>query len=108
MSRIARLQRHIEYREDLTYWEGLIKQKAKIDDIVQGMDSTCGEVILNALENLERSATEAALKSRTKRSFYQARAEVKTARYILGILKTYRTEQKNLAHALKEMEENNG
>ncbi|RME11488.1 MAG: hypothetical protein D6816_02035 [Bacteroidetes bacterium] len=94
--------------EDNEYLKSLEQRKTYTDSFEQAINSPFGEVLLQAIDNLEKDALERLTKVWRKSSLAQARADVKAARYIKSVLQSMLAEKKSLENEIKsynDMEE---
>jgi len=92
----------IAVTSDNDYIDDLEKRASYLTGITEAMESPFGVILIRALENLEATALEDLYKSMTKLGTNQAKAEVKTARYIKAVLMGYVYEKEAFNNSLNQ------
>jgi len=87
------------------YLDSLDTRQQYLAEMVQAMDSNFGITLLAALEQIEGNAFTTLFKTIMPWKRNQAKAEIKTARYIKGILIGLRSEKAEVDAMKKQIEE---
>ena len=69
------------------YLDDLHERKRYLDSFHDCINSPFGTVLINSLESLEKQAMEKHIKSIRRHTANQAKAEIKTARYLLNVFR---------------------
>jgi len=101
-----RLHKHLKVvTSENEYLKDAQKRKQYLDGIKTAMESPFGVILLKSLENIERSGHEALYGASLKSTEQQARAEIKTARYLTAVLMGYVYEADALEAAINTYNE---
>jgi len=87
------------------YMEGLDSRARYLTQMEQAMDSDFGLTLIAAMEQLEANAYATLFKTNMKWRVSQAKAEIKTAKYIKSIFMTFRAEKNEVVAMQKQLNE---
>jgi len=78
--------------DDNEYINDMQRRKAYLDEMKAAINSPFGVMLLKALDDVEATAFNTLYKSSFKHRVAQAKAEIKVASYLKGVIKGYASE----------------
>jgi len=94
--------------DENSYIDGLNSRQEYLKNIEDCMHSPFGLTLVAALEQLESSAYSTLYSSSMKSRVAQAKAEIKTAKYLKGMLLGFRTEKLEVETMQSQLSEDDG
>lgn len=84
----------------------LASRKEYAQGVIDGVNSPFGISLISALENLEANAYNTLFKTSMKSKIAQAKAEIKTSKYLKGVLMGYIAEGSSLDKLIEQYNKN--